>query len=240
VTKLLVSVRSAAEAELALAGGADFIDVKEPERGPLGRADFEIIRDVIERVAGRAQVSAALGELVDWRANEAARLPAGLDYVKFGLEGCGLLPAWRECWRQTVESLPAEISVVPVAYADHRAAVSPRFEDVIETAAQCGAEAVLMDTFDKRGPGLLDVRSAVEVSAFISSVQAADMKALVAGKLDQSAFPQIVPLEPDVIGVRGAVCDGGRSGRLDTKLVRQLATLLQATDSPNQLTSDRR
>ena len=34
---LLVSVRSAAEAATALAGGADLIDVKEPSRGPLGR-----------------------------------------------------------------------------------------------------------------------------------------------------------------------------------------------------------
>ena len=36
---LLVSVRSGAEAEAALAGGADLIDVKEPTRGALGRAD---------------------------------------------------------------------------------------------------------------------------------------------------------------------------------------------------------
>ena len=37
-TRLLVSVRSAAEAEEALAGGAALIDVKEPANGPLGKA----------------------------------------------------------------------------------------------------------------------------------------------------------------------------------------------------------
>ena len=36
---LLVSVRSADEAIAALAGGADVIDVKEPNRGALGAAD---------------------------------------------------------------------------------------------------------------------------------------------------------------------------------------------------------
>ena len=36
MTRLLVSVRSAEEAEIALAGGADVIDVKEPRRGALG------------------------------------------------------------------------------------------------------------------------------------------------------------------------------------------------------------
>ena len=63
MTRLLVSVRSAAEAEAALRGGADVIDVKEPGRGPLGRADDAVIADVVRLVAGRRPVSAALGEL---------------------------------------------------------------------------------------------------------------------------------------------------------------------------------
>ena len=40
---LLVSVRSAAEALAALAGGADVIDVKEPNQGSLGAADDDTI-----------------------------------------------------------------------------------------------------------------------------------------------------------------------------------------------------
>jgi hypothetical protein len=62
---LLVSVRNAAEAEEALAGGADIIDVKEPSRGPLGRADAQNARDVIQTVSGRRLVSVALGELAE-------------------------------------------------------------------------------------------------------------------------------------------------------------------------------
>ena len=65
MTRLLVSVRSAAEAEAALTGGASVIDVKEPTRGALGRADDGAIADVVAAVAGRAPVSAALGELRD-------------------------------------------------------------------------------------------------------------------------------------------------------------------------------
>ena len=38
MAKLLVSVRSADEAEVALEGGADIIDVKEPLHGSLGWA----------------------------------------------------------------------------------------------------------------------------------------------------------------------------------------------------------
>ena len=62
---LLVSVRSAAEACAALAGGAALIDVKEPAHGPLGRASDDVIRAVMDAVGGRCAVSAALGELAD-------------------------------------------------------------------------------------------------------------------------------------------------------------------------------
>ena len=57
MTRLLVSVRSAAEAEAALTGGASVIDVKEPTRGALGRADDGVIADVIGAVAGGARSS---------------------------------------------------------------------------------------------------------------------------------------------------------------------------------------
>ena len=62
MTALPVSVRSAAEAEAALAGGAAVIDVKEPDRGVLGRADGAVIAAVAGAAAERAPVSAALGE----------------------------------------------------------------------------------------------------------------------------------------------------------------------------------
>ena len=53
--RLLISVRDAAEARSAIAGGTDVIDVKEPSRGPLGRADDRVVREVVDTVrAARA------------------------------------------------------------------------------------------------------------------------------------------------------------------------------------------
>ncbi|HKB38458.1 MAG TPA: (5-formylfuran-3-yl)methyl phosphate synthase, partial [Gemmataceae bacterium] len=83
--QLLVSVRSAREAEAALAGGADVIDVKEPRRGPLGRADNAVLRAVLVAIAGRRPVSAALGELIE--DGGGSPLPAGVRFVKWGLAG---------------------------------------------------------------------------------------------------------------------------------------------------------
>ena len=65
MAQLLVSVRSVAEAESALLGGAGLIDMKEPSRGSLGRIGPEIMQDIVDFVAGRATLSAAMGELLE-------------------------------------------------------------------------------------------------------------------------------------------------------------------------------
>ncbi|MDP7303223.1 MAG: (5-formylfuran-3-yl)methyl phosphate synthase, partial [Pirellulaceae bacterium] len=65
MTELLVSVRDANEAQQALAGGADVIDVKEPARGALGAADPEVWHHVRRAIPLDVRLSVALGELTD-------------------------------------------------------------------------------------------------------------------------------------------------------------------------------
>ena len=121
-TKLLVSVRDADEARLALGGGADLIDVKEPSRGPLGAADAATIERVSTAVAGRVPTSAALGELRDH--GPLATLPCGcVDYAKFGLSGCA--GDWTSPLRAALAALPEGVVGVAVCYADWKAACAP-------------------------------------------------------------------------------------------------------------------
>src|SRR4051795_6593943 len=95
VAGLLVSVRSVDEARAALAGGAAVIDVKEPDRGPLGCADFEVCRAVRRVVPPEVPVSVALGELREWMGTGRTAPPpspdpfAGIAYRKLGLAGAG-------------------------------------------------------------------------------------------------------------------------------------------------------
>src|SRR6478735_1969877 len=111
---LLVSVRSAAEALAALAGGADVIDVKEPNRGSLGAADDETISDIVRAVAGRAPVSAALGELVDLLGSQkghvARTLVDGVSLFKTGLARCGSINNWQTLWQHAVDTLKSTSS----------------------------------------------------------------------------------------------------------------------------------
>lgn len=228
MTKLLISVRDAAEAQEALAGGADLIDVKEPARGPLGAADPATIRTIVAHVAGRAPVSAALGELSSGNRLDAS-LANDVRYAKFGLAGCLQTSDWMHRWQAAIESLPPRVTPVAVAYADWQAAGAPDPSAVLSCAGPLGCGAVLVDTFDKtRGP--LDRHlSRAALERLIVAARSAGMLCVVAGGLGHREIAQILPLEPDYVGVRGAACSGGRTGRLDAARVGQLADLVHRT-----------
>src|SRR5918911_1695842 len=61
--KLLVSVVDAAEARLAVAGGVDVVDVKNPAEGSLGAAAPGVIAEVREAIPAELPLSAAIGDL---------------------------------------------------------------------------------------------------------------------------------------------------------------------------------
>src|SRR5438045_3353813 len=91
MTRLLISVRNAEEAQVALRGGADLIDVKEPALGSLGRASAAIWTQVAHSVHGQKPSSAAMGELA---ADDDVLPPNGFRYLKWGLRGCADISDW--------------------------------------------------------------------------------------------------------------------------------------------------
>jgi hypothetical protein len=143
---LLVSVRDAAEAVVAVSAGAAIVDVKEPRRGPLGRPPAEIVAAVAVAVEQRAPLTLACGELTagDEIAAHVADvlrlLPPGVrppNAVKAGPAGLSL-PAWRHAFGRLRDGLPLGIEAVAVAYADWRRAESPPPEALL-------AEAIAMN-----------------------------------------------------------------------------------------------
>jgi len=227
-SRLLVSVRNAIEAAAALAGGADLIDIKEPARGALGRADDAVIEAVVQRVGRRRPVSAALGELTprDW-----SLAPAGLRFAKWGLAGWGGTTAWQDALRgldRREQQAKSGCRLVAVAYADYRSAVAPSVEQVCAFVRQYGS-VVLLDTFEKTpGATLLDFLAAREVARLCSWCQAAGVQVALAGSLDLSQIAALKSVGPDWFAVRGAACAGGRrDAAVSARKVRALADLVK-------------
>jgi uncharacterized protein (UPF0264 family) len=226
--ELLVSVRSAAEAELALEGGAALIDVKEPANGPLGRADADTIDAVVRRVAARRPVSAALGEL---RRQPLPYAGGGLSYMKWGLAGlrgrawqAELAAAVRRAGRQA-----PGCRVVAVAYADWQRAGAPPVDDVVAFVRRRPGGVLLLDTYAKeRGRTLLDSLTVADIARVIQSCRAAGVCVALAGSLGPEQVRELRSLRPDWFAVRGAACEGSdRAQAVGAGRVRDLVTLLR-------------
>jgi (5-formylfuran-3-yl)methyl phosphate synthase len=231
VAKLLVSVRSAIEAGAALAGGASIIDVKEPSRGPLGRADGSVWRDVRRAVPASIPVSVALGELNEWLEPSRVEIPgdlwAGIAFRKLGLSDAA--PGWIDRWRDLG---PAAIAVgrtgeprerpswVGVVYVDWEKARAPDPDAVIRAAGEMeDCAGVLFDTWDK------SVRTGADSrwERWIARVRELGRFVALAGSMDVPAIRRLRYLAPDVFAVRGAACRGrDRHAAIDPERVARL------------------
>ena len=222
MTGLLVSVRTGQEARLALAGGADLIDVKEPIRGALGAADPAVWADVLSAVAGAVPASVALGEVSEACEPAHTSTLARFQFAKWGLAHCHPHADWLSRWTQRLDWLPPGVTPVAVVYADWQRAESPPPEQIIEAAAGLGCGVVLFDTFDKQHGGLLEHLSHQELGRLTGQARQAGLRVVFGGGLCRMTIPQVLSLQPDYVAVRGAVCRRDRTGDLDTALVRQL------------------
>ncbi|WP_428306159.1 (5-formylfuran-3-yl)methyl phosphate synthase [Lacipirellula sp.] len=229
MTQLLVSVRDAAEAHAALDGGADWIDLKEPTSGPLGAVTAIVARNVAEVAEGRASLSAAAGELLDWPHSAARDLLAvdGVTQLKLGLSACAD-GDWQQAWLAAQrEIIDAGKELVAVVYADADRAHSPAPFDVLEAAAAARARWLLIDTFDKGSGTLLELFEATQLRALFERAQALGLTTAAAGRLTPAAI-EALPLDAiDVVAVRSAACGGDRRGTVNTHSVAALQTLLR-------------
>ncbi|MFO0975207.1 MAG: (5-formylfuran-3-yl)methyl phosphate synthase [Planctomycetaceae bacterium] len=237
--QFLVSVRNANECEAAVFGGADIIDVKEPANGPLGMADgrtLQAIRDRLTTLDTAAPFSIALGEISDWFEGPALRRGADLlaeeichlnsEYLKLGLTGRA---AWREDWAKVRELPFGRVTWVAVAYADFSRCDAPSPEEVLAEGRKTGCGVLLIDTFRKDGSSLLDWMERDRMKRIQIETSAAGMKLALAGKVTTESLPDILEICPDIVAVRGAVCEQGRRERsVDQCLVAGFRRELQA------------
>lgn len=231
--QLLVSVRSAAEAREALAGGADIVDAKNPRRGPLGPVTLRALSAIRGVVPRDRPLSAALGDgggerAVAGAAGAAARL--GATYVKVGCAGVARparAGAFLAAARRGAALAPLQAGLVAVAYADARRAGTVDAFALLDVAARAGAAGVLLDTALKDRGRLFELLTPDAVAAWVEAVHAASLFAALAGGLRGSDLVTAAEVGADISGVRGAACDGGRAGRVSRERVAALAALVR-------------
>lgn len=203
MTLFLASVAGPGEAEIALAGGADVIDLKDASKGALGALNIDQVRATVRAVAGRRPVSAVTGDLpmepAGLLAAAAQMAKAGVDYVKIGLFPD---PRRDECIR-ALAGLSAETKIVGVMFADRGFDV-----DLVGLMAECGFAGVMLDTAIKGSRRLLDLMDITALGGFIAAARTHGLMKGMAGSLETPDVPRLLLLAPDFLGFRGALCVG--------------------------------
>jgi uncharacterized protein (UPF0264 family) len=249
MTRLLISVRSAAEARIAGQHGVDILDVKEPTAGAMGRATVDVLESVRAAVPN-ARLSMAAGELLDpaihdfdWNA-----VP-GFEFVKVAPAGLRTPDAWRSAWDRWIDCFTAAESgnaqgvqpshrshrrAVAVAYADSEAADTLDPIRLVNVALEMGVRQFLLDTFVKDGTRLFHHVCPDELSQLANVIHASHGWIGCAGSLDLHDISTAMSCGADLVAFRGAACDSGREGRISANKIAGLRAELKQCFKPQK------
>jgi len=233
---LLISPINTEEAQEAIAGGADIIDVKNPKEGSLGANFPWVIKSVREMTPKKMLVSATLGD-VPYKPGTVslAALGAsvsGADYIKVGLYGTRNYDEALEVMEnvvKTVKDYNDKALVVASGYADANrvGAVDPM--EIPKVAADSGADIAMVDTAVKDGKTLFDFMDENLITRFNQEIHDYGMKSALAGSVKKGQLSILHRSGCDIVGIRGAACIGGdrNSGKIHRNAVSKLKKMVE-------------
>jgi len=192
MTLLLASVTGSDEAEIALAHGADIVDVP---------AELAVIRATVLAVGGRKPVSAAIGEvpMQPGAILSAATVmaDAGADYVRVRLSEA---EGHQDCI-PSLAGLARRIKLIGVMFADVGADSA-----LVPLMAKSGFAGAMLATRNDWGH-LLDHIDIAALGGMVESIRSRGMIAGLAGSLEAPDIPRLLLLAPDILGVDAAAVD---------------------------------
>jgi (5-formylfuran-3-yl)methyl phosphate synthase len=221
MTRMLASVVDVEEADVALQLGTDVIDLKDPWRGALGAVPLDTVREVRARVAGRCEISAALGdppyEEAALLANVRAIAAEDVNYVKLAVDG-PTLDRLGAC----LQRLANEVGMVGMMFADQ----GPNFALLARLAA-LGFKGAMLDTRDKSRGRLIAHLDVVRLNNFCLQCRDLQLMSGLAGSLEAPDVPRLLLVRPDLLGFRGALCSAhDRRGAIDPQAVALIRSLI--------------
>jgi (5-formylfuran-3-yl)methyl phosphate synthase len=241
----LVSAQNMDEAIQVLDADVDWLDLKDPTRGPLGRPDVALVAQVAQHLGSTSRCrrwSVAGGELLDWDVSRDAGyldLLGNKAAIKWALAGCASPDAgWRRRAQQLCRSLANPEQMILVHYADFASCHAPDWTETLAAAVDLHARFLLIDTAFKNGKTLLHHYSLHQLQGMVEQAAARRIGLALAGSLRLQDLASLSGMGAEWLGVRGAVCDAGsRSGPIQREKLEQAVAMLRpfgTTTLPHQ------
>ena len=209
--KLLISVTSIEEAQIALENGADIIDLKEPSAGALGALPMDRIQSIVEFVKSKNNVgakltSATIGDLPmkpELLLSQITKLTlTGVDFIKIGFFETD---DYQECLDALRPLVQSGTNLIAVFFAE---TTYPQY--LVSAIKNAGFLGIMLDTAKKNGLTLLDYYSEEKRMEFAKNVLKLGMHLGLAGSLKLEHLDLIKDMNPSYIGFRGGVCDSNK------------------------------
>ncbi len=220
---MLASVNSLDEAKLVRQFDVDIIDLKQPAQGALGALEVDAVKEIVAALKPSARISATVGDLPmqpDVLRQAVQEMAAtGVDFVKIGFFPGGDWPGSIVALSDIIRQGHALIAVL---FADTRPDIT-----IIEALAEAGFSGVMLDTMNKQRGSLTELMAFEDLQRFVMVAKACSLLTGLAGSLKVSDIAELLPLNADYLGFRGALCrQRCRTAALDEGQIAQIRDLL--------------
>lgn len=224
---LMVSVQDLYEAKQALKGGADIVDVKNLQEALVGSAHPNVVKEIRDEVPSAHHASVTLGVV-----------PNQIGTVSMAVYAAGILDATSvkvgfmvSEYNVALETLLAakealtgtQTKLIGSLFADnllYDGGIDPDLMVKLAKEGQC--DGFLIDTLVKDGRNLFDFVPEERLKEMVLEGKELGMSTALSGHLKMSDLDELSRVNPDIVGVRGAVCQkGDRDSRVHWESVSE-------------------
>jgi len=223
MTGMLASVKNFEEAQIVARLGVDILDLKQPAKGALGALEIKDVAHIVSNLSGSNLISATVGDLPMQAEVLAPAVQAmagtGVDFVKIGFFPGG---DWSACLTALSALTEQGMALVAVLFAD----LQPDF-GIIAQLREAGFRGVMLDTADKRRGSLTETMDFAKLQKFTDIARNCRLITGLAGSLKVSDISDLLSLQADYLGFRGALCRSDcRTESLDASKVLEIKSLM--------------
>ena len=224
---LMVSVQDLYEAKQALKGGADIVDVKNLQEALVGSAHPNVVKQIRDEVPSAHHASVTLGVVPDQIGTVSMAVYAAgvLDAtsVKVGFMVSDYNVALETLLAAKEALIGTQTKLIGSLFADnllYEGGIDPDLMVRLAKEGQC--DGFLIDTLVKDGRNLFDFVPELRLKEMVLEGKELGMSTALSGHLKMSDLDELSRVNPDIVGVRGAVCQkGDRDSRVHWESVAE-------------------
>ncbi len=211
MTKILASIKDVYEAELISKFNFDIIDLKNVNDGALGYVGDKSV-EKIAKIFSNHKISVTAGNDSSPLTKKQLRRvnfldQLGIEYIKIGIFDTNLLQD-HSYFLKSIKNF--SIKTVGVIFAD-----LIRSETEIEKILTLNYDGLMIDTASKNNRSTLDILSADTLKLFVESCKKLTKFCGISGSISSMRFKDAISLQPDFIGLRGALCSHSKRENID-------------------------